>query len=67
MRRSLSTRTTSFGVLMLFASGVLLSGIASASRWLMLGGYLLTVAAWWALARPPLTTRRLNWPWRRRP
>lgn len=64
MRRSLSTRTASFGTLMLVAAALFLSGIASASRWLTASGYLLTVAAWWALVRPPLTTRKLNWPWR---
>lgn len=45
---------------------LILSGYELARGPLMLVGYLLTVAAWWAAERPALLTRRLNWP-RRRP
>ena len=66
MPRRHATRTDYIALLMLFGSALFLSGAAGYWRWLMLGGYLLTVAAWWALARPPLTTRPLNWRWWRR-
>jgi hypothetical protein len=52
--------------MLLMGAAIFLSGVAAYWPGLALAGYLLTVAAWWALARPPLTTRWLNWPRRRR-
>jgi hypothetical protein len=62
MRRGQSDRHVfGFFTLMLLGTLLLLSGVAAYWRCLALVGYLLTVAAWWAIARPPLTTRVVNW------
>ena len=66
MRRRHATRFDYIVLFMLFGGALFLSGVAGYWRWVSLAGYLVLVAAWWAMARPPLTTRHLNWRWRRR-
>lgn len=66
MRPPLHVRTRTLALLLLLGAALFLSGAAGYWRWVMLGGYLLAVGAWWALVRPPLTTRQLRWRARRR-
>jgi O-antigen ligase len=62
IRWTRSRRAKYLVVLMLLGAALFLSGTAAYWSWLALAGYLVTVAAWWGITRPRLTTRRLNWP-----
>jgi hypothetical protein len=66
MPRRRATRTEYALLFMLIGGASFLYGVAGYWQWIMLAGYLVTIAAWWFLARPKLTTRQLHWRRRRR-